>query len=146
MASPFLENLKKSVEEGDFNSEAAKKISEIEKLANKKINEIKKLEEIEESINKRLEDAGIRTINEEDIKNVNSEYNKKMSEIEEKNAVLKQIKILRDIDENIIICITELFDFIKTLEEAFNEKNMNHIELFIEINKLKNKYNNIINL
>ena len=33
MASSFLENLKKSVDTGEFNSEAAKKIIEVDKLA-----------------------------------------------------------------------------------------------------------------
>jgi len=137
--SPFLENLKKSVDTGEFNSEAAKKINEIDKLA-----------DIvaptgAANLEKRLENVGVKTVTEEEATIINSDYEEKMKEIQEKDLALQQIAILRDIDETVMLSVYDMRDFINTLEETFDKTKSLNSELFIEIEKIKNKYISIIN-
>jgi hypothetical protein len=141
MASPFLENLKNAVDKGEFNSEAAKKINDIDKLANI----VGPTDGVEANIEKRLNDAGIRTVNEEETEVINAEYEKKMLEIKEKDLVLQQIKILQEIDETIMLSIQDMREFVQTLEESFDKENPIHADMFTEIEKIKNKYTIINN-
>jgi len=140
MATPFLENLKKAVDTGDFNSEAAKKIKAVDELANEKIDP-------EELITKRLEASGIKTtaVTEEEAEVINAEYEKKMQEIKEKDLVLQQIKTLQEIDETVMLSIQDMRDFVQTLEESFDKENPIHADIFTEIGNIKNKYSSIIN-
>ena len=136
--SPFLENLKKSVETGDFNSEAAKKINEIDKLADI----VAPTGGVAANLEKRLENAGIKIITEEEAVIINSEYEEKMQEIKEKDLALQQIVLLKEIEETVRLSITDMQDFIKTLEDTFDKTKPNNVELFVEIEKIKNKYSN----
>ena len=69
--SSFLEKLKKAVDTGEFNSEAAKKIIEIDKLADEKLSTMTKPNisiddsDLSKSINDRVKKAGIKTVSEE---------------------------------------------------------------------------------
>ena len=137
MASPFLENLKNAVDKGDFNSEAAKKIKAVDELADTKIDS-------EEKIDERLKIAGIKTVTEEEAEVINADYEVKMQEIKQKDLVLKQIKILQEIDETIKLSVGDLKDFILTLEESFDKENPLHAELFTEIEKMKNIYDPVL--
>lgn len=136
--SPFLENLKKSVETGDFNSEAAKKINEIDKLADI----VAPTNGVAANLEKRLEIVGIKIITEEEAVIINSEYEEKMQEIKEKDLALQQIVLLKEIEETVRLSITDMQDFIKTLEDTFDKTKPNNVELFVEIEKIKNKYSN----
>ena len=136
--SPFLENLKKSVETGDFNSEAAKKINEIDKLADI----VAPTGGVAANLEKRLENAGIKIITEEEAVIINSENEEKMQEIKEKDLALQQIVLLKEIEETVRLSITDMQDFIKTLEDTFDKTKPNNVELFVEIEKIKNKYSN----
>jgi hypothetical protein len=138
MASPFLENLKNAVDKGEFNSEAAKKINAIDELADGKIDSEEKVEE-------RLKTAGIKTVTEEEAEVINAEYEKKMLEIKERDLVLQQIKTLQEIDETVMLSVMDMRDFIQTLEESFDKENPIHVDIFTEIEKIKNKYSSIIN-
>jgi hypothetical protein len=137
MASPFLENLKNAVDKGDFNSEAAKKIKAVDELADTKIDSKEKIDE-------RLKVAGIKIVTEEEAEVINADYEVKMQEIKQKDLVLKQIRILQEIDETIKLSVGDLKDFIQTLEESFDKKNPLHAELFIEIEKMKNIYDPVL--
>jgi hypothetical protein len=138
--SPFLENLKKAVDTGDFNSEAAKKIKAVDELADQKIDP-------EELVTKRLEASGIKTasVTEEEAEVINAEYELKMKEIKEKDLVLQQIKTLQEIDETVMLSIQDMRDFVQTLEESFDKENPIHADIFTEIGNIKNKYSSIIN-
>jgi phospholipid N-methyltransferase len=140
MASDFLDNLKKAVDTGEFNSEAAKKIIDIDKLADEKIDP-------DDLVQKRLDVSGVKTasITEEEVEVINAEYEKKMQEIKEKDLVLQQIKTLQEIDETVMLSIQDMRDFVQTLEESFDKENHIHADMFTEIEKIKNKYNSIIN-
>lgn len=137
MASPFLENLKKSVDTGDFNSEAAKKIIEIDTKA-----ETANVE----NIGDRLEKAGVKTVGEGEVVELNSAYEKEMQAIREKDLVLQQIATLKDIEETVRLSVMDMKDFIRTLEDLFDKTKPVNAELFIEIEQIKTKYNSIINI
>jgi len=138
--SPFLENLKKSVDTGDFNSEAAKKIIEVDKVADNP--STRALWNAIEVANK---EGAIKTVTEEEAAEIKTDYEKKMQEIKEKDLALQQIATLRDIDETVMLSVYDMRDFIKTLDENFDKTKPVNVELFAEIEKIKNKYSSIIN-
>jgi intein/homing endonuclease len=134
--SPFLENLKKSVDSGEFNSEAAKKIIEVDKLAdNANV----------ENIADRLEKSGVKTVSEGEAAEINSDYEKKMQEIKEKDLALHQIAILKEIDETLMLSLYDMKDFVTTVETSFDKTKSVNTELFQEVEKIKTKYSSIIN-
>ena len=138
--SPFLENLKKSVDTGDFNSEAAKKIIEVDKVADNP--STRALWNAIEVANK---EGAIKTVTEEEAAEIKTDYEKKMQEIKEKDLALQQIATLRDIDETVMLSVYDMRDFIKTLDENFDKTKLVNVELFAEIERIKNKYSSIIN-
>jgi len=148
MASDFLEKLKKAVDTGEFNSEAAKKIIEIDELANEKMkgtSGIVQDSNIEKSINDRLDKAGVKTVTEEEAAIINSEPNKKMLEIKEKDLALQQIKTLKEIDELVMLSVYDMREFIQTVVETFDNTKSANVELFSEIERVKTRYGSIIN-
>jgi excinuclease UvrABC ATPase subunit len=165
MASSFLDNLKNAVDKGEFNSEAAKKILEVSKLADTKIpvggiRSESDLEDLQKSINDRLEKAGVRTVTEEEAASVNSDYDKKMEEIrladienkriaEQANAVDIQLKTLIEIEGMVEASVRDMITFVEELEDKFekeiDEENPMFGELSQKIESIHSKYNPIIN-
>ena len=139
MASPFLENLKKSVEEGDFNSEAAKKIIEIDKLA-----ETMKASAAEKSLNDRLEKAGVKIVTEEEAAAINPQYEKQMADIKKQDAVNQQVATLIEIKDMVKLSILDMLSFTKELEEKFTKefeaKDPIFNDLYLQIQEVKNKF------
>ena len=135
--SKFLDDLKKAADTGEFNSEAAKKIIQVDKLANNAN---------VENLADRLEKAGIKTVEGENIAEINSDYEKSMQEIKEKDLALHQIAILREIDETLMLSLYDMKDFVTTVESSFDKAKFVNAELFQEVEKIKNKYSSIINL
>jgi hypothetical protein len=135
--SKFLDDLKNAADKGEFNSEAAKKIIEVDKLAdNANV----------ENLADRIEKAGVKTVTEEEASIINSDYEKKMLEIKEKDLALHQIAILKEIDETLMLSLYDMKDFITTVETSFDKTKPVNVELFQEVEKIKNKYSSIINL
>ncbi len=143
MASPFLDNLKKAVNTGEFNSEAAKKIMEIDKLA-----DTKTPAEAEKSLNKRLEDVGVKVLSEEDVE-LNSQYEKKMEEIKKQDAVNAQIATLIEIEDMVRLSIGDMLAHIQELEDKFDKEFLAedpmYADLSQKIEQIKLKYSTIIN-
>jgi hypothetical protein len=147
MASNFLENLKKSVEEGDFNSEAAKKILEIDKLTS--IIAPTGAGAAGTNIKKRLEEAGVKTVTEEDAAMINADYEKKMTDIKKQDIINQQLATLIEIEEMVKLSIDDMFSFIDELEAKF-EKELEdddpmYGELSQKMDNITSKYNSIIN-
>jgi len=139
--SPFLENLKKSVDTGEFNSDAAKKIIEVNKLAENPATS-NALWNAYENANKNGE---IKTVTEEEAAVIKADYEKGMLEIKEKDLALQQLAMLRDIEETVRLSVYDMRDFLKTLDETFDKTNPNFKELLAEVELIKNKYSSIIN-
>jgi hypothetical protein len=112
MGKEFLENLKKAVEEGEFNSEAAKKINEVDKLADEKKDAAKLVDE-------RLAAAGIKNISEEDGIILSSDYEKKMELIKQQDTINKQLATLIEIEDMTKITISDMISFAQELEDKF---------------------------
>jgi hypothetical protein len=121
--NPYLENLKKAVETGDFNSEAAKKIIEIDKNADNAKGLFLTEEEKNELAKKRL-DAVLEgtVVTEEEILKINSEYDKKMEEIKKQDAVNKQLATLVEIEDMVKLSVDDMISFIKELEDKFKKE------------------------
>ena len=138
----FLENLKNDLEKGDFNSEAAKKINEIDKLADTKDNAGDLLE-------KRLDAAGVKTVTEEEITSVNSDYEKKMEEIKKQDVVNKQLATLIEVEDMVKASVEDMLLYLNELEEnfekQFEEEDPMFGELSQKIEQIRSKYNSIIN-
>lgn len=141
MASPFLEGLKKSVESGDFNSEAAKKIIEIDKLAEAPLVP----HAYTDALTKATESGAIKTVSEEEAAVLSSDFEKSMEDIKEKDLALKQIAILQEIDETLMLSLYDMRDFVTTIEGSFDKTKPVNAELFDAVEKIKNKYSSLIN-
>ena len=89
--SKFLEELKKAADTGEFNSDAAKKINEIDELAEKKATGMS-VDELTESLEKRIEANPAVAVTEEEALELNSQYEKKMEEIKKQDAENKRIR------------------------------------------------------
>ena len=151
MASNFLENLKKSVEEGDFNSEAAKKINEIDRLADEKFVKTKDGTKYVTTgeLDKMIEKAGVKSVTEEEAAALNSDYEKKMADIKKQDAINKQLATLIEIEEMVKMSIDDMFSFMDELEakfeKEFEDEDPMYGELSQKIDNITSKYNSIIN-
>jgi len=146
MTSPFLENLKKSVEEGDFNSEAAKKIIEIDKLADI----VAPTGGAEANLIKRVEEVGYaESVSEEEAVALNSDYEKEMERIKKQDGVNKQLAILVEIEDIVKLSIEDMLAFIDELDDKFSkefeEEDPMFADLAQKIEQINSKYNPIIN-
>jgi len=141
--SEFLKKLKNAVESGEFNSEAAKKITEINELAEKMISG-SSIQDLESSISKRIEDSGIKKIEEKDVKITNSEYEEKMLKLKTIDTENLHIKDLIEMEDLIRLSIDDMFSHLKLLETTYDGKEDQHVNLFNKINYLRSKYSIVI--
>ena len=152
----FLDDLKKSVDTGEFNSEAAKKIIEIDKLADEKAKENPFKLVID-----RIEKTGFaEAVPEEDRIVLNSEYEKQMEEIKKQdeenkriadmiNVINTQISTLVEIEDMVKLSVQDMLSFAKELEDKFSKEIEAKDPMFTELNQkleeIKLKYISIIN-
>lgn len=139
----FLESLKDAVENGEFNSEAAKKINDIDKLADEK------LKTAEVSLDERLKQAGAKTVTEEEAAMISSDFENKMEEIKKQDAVNKQLATLIEVEDMVKLSVDDMFSFIDELEDKFVKEFETEDPMFgdlhLKIEQIKSKYNSIIN-
>lgn len=136
--SDFLKNLKNAVETGEFNSDAAKKINEINNLA-----DTKTASESEQALNKRLESVGVKILSEDDIE-LNSQYEQKMEEIKKQDAANKVLATLIEIEDMVKASIEDMLSHVIELEDKFSKefetKNPIYGDLSQKIEQIKTKY------
>jgi len=134
----FLDDLKNAVETGEFNSEAAKKIIEIDKLADSK-----DITEVQEKL-KTLETKTINNVSEKEALAVNLAYEKKMFEIKQQDLANTQLATLIECENLVQLSVDDMMSFVTELETKFeNEfKTENPIfgDLFLKIETIKNNY------
>jgi hypothetical protein len=137
MAKEFLEKLKNAVDNGEFNSEAAKKIKDIDKLADEKKN-------AEKLIEKRLEEAGVVKLVTEEAIELNSDYEKKMEEIKKQDAINRQLATLIEVEDMVKASIEDMLSFAQELEQKFEKEFEAEDPMFgdlsLKIEEVKNKY------
>ena len=136
--SEFLENLKKAADTGNFNSEAAKKINEIDDKANN-FSETRSVEQMEDSLTEKALDAGIKTVSEKDITKLNSEYEEKMKERAKEERLLATIVELVNLDVELKEKLYELGIYIRNLREKYMDDETN-TTLFEKLDQLEEKY------
>jgi len=163
--SDFLEKLKNAVENEEFNSEAAKKILEINKLAESKIGNGTEadIEKLKESLMKREasseESKESKAVSEEEALELNSKYEEKMKALKDEerknkeiadheNMVHQQLITLMDIEAMVKASIGDMFEFADGLESRFDEefeaKDPRFVDLILKIKEIKSKYKPII--
>jgi len=147
--SDFLENLKNAADSGEFNSEAAKKIKEINELAETKAGSIKTKEDFE-TLKEKIEKVSDNSaVTEEEALELNSQYEKQMEKIKETDVVNAQIATLIEIEDMVKLSISDMFEFTDTLNDKFKDKldkkEEPYIELSRKIKTIENKYSELIN-
>ena len=149
--SDFLENLKKAADNGEFNSEAAKKILEVHDLADAKLkgkDVVSELENIKESLVKRQEELVVEPMTEEQILEVNSEYEKKMAQLKKLDAVNAQLATLIEIEDMVKASVEDMFSFTDELEGKFEKELEAEDPMFgdlsLKIEEIKSKYKSLI--
>jgi hypothetical protein len=133
--SKFLDDLKNSVESGEFNSEAAKKIIEVDKLADS-VSGTTALEELQEKV-------GVKSVTDEEVGTLNSTYVKKMEEINKLDIANKQLAMLIDMEDMVKMSIGDLMSYVTHVEiEMEKELKENSIfnDLSLKIEEIKNHY------
>lgn len=131
----FLKNLKDALDFGDFNSDAAKKIGEINKMADE-ININLSNDEISDKLNK----FGVKNIDENDIK-MNEIFDETIKDIKKDDLFNKIIANLLNINKSIENIINnELIPYLKNIENEYNEEIKNNQNLNSLIIKIKEKY------
>ena len=144
--SDFLDNLKKAADEGEFNSEAAKKILEINELADKKIGEATPadIEKIQESLEKRQGEELVAPVSEEKALEANTEYELKMAQLKKMDAVNGQLATLIEIEDMVKLSIDDMFGFVEELEKKFEKEFEGEDpvfgDLYLKIESIKSKY------
>jgi len=137
-----LEDLKKAVDTGEFNSEAAKKINEIDELADEKKNPEGRLVE-------RLEKAGVKTAIEESAVEANVNYEIEMAEVKRRDEVNKLLATLIEIEEMVKLSIGDMFSHVNELNSTFEKEFKDEDPVFADLSKkmqeITLKYGNIIN-
>lgn len=144
MASDFLKNLQRTVETGDFNSEAAKKIIEISELADSKMGSTKALDD---AIKTAESEGLIQAVSEQEAAALNIAYEEKMANIKKQDAINVQIAILIDIEDMVKASIDDMFSFCSELEakfaKEFESEDPMFGELYQKIENLKSQYNKL---
>ena len=131
----FLKNLKDALDSGDFNSDAAIKIGEINKMADE-ININLSNDEISDKLNK----FGVKNIDENDIK-MNEIFDETIKDIKKDDLFNKIIANLLNINKSIENIINnELIPYLKNIENEYNEEIKNNQNLNSLIIKIKEKY------
>ena len=154
--SEFLDNLKKAADNGEFNSEAAKKILEVHDLAEKKLqgkDVVEELENIKSSLEKRQEEAveseEVKPVSEEKVAEAYTEYEKKMAQFKKLDMVNAQLATLTEIEDMVKLSIEDMFSFVDELEAKFvkeiETEDPMFGELFLKLESIKSKYKSIIN-
>ena len=145
--SKFLNDLANAVNSGEFNSEAAKKILEVNRLADEKMKDLTRIDEEtvqSKSVDKRLEDAGIRKVSKEEADEINALSIKKMAELEKKQFINDRMLVLIDIENMVKLSIEDMIGFIKEteefLEEKFDNEDTTFDDLKAKIAEIKTKY------
>ena len=149
--SNFLDNLKNAADNGEFNSEAAKKILEINELADQKIGDATPadIEKIQESLEKRQGEEFVEAVSEEKALEVNTEYELKMAQLKKLDVINGQLATLIEIEDMVKLSIEDMFGFTDELEKKFvkefeTEDSM-FGDLYQKIEEIKSKYKPIIN-
>ena len=138
--SNFLDNLKKSVDEGTFNSEAANKLKEIDVLADG-LSETKTSEELEKSIEEKIIAGGVKTlVDGDEVAKLNSEYEEKMKERAKEEIRLATIVTLKNDDYDVSRAIGELKEFIGKQHATYSREDEENADLYEYIDKLVEKY------
>lgn len=142
--SKFLEDLKNAADNGEFNSDAAKKINEIDELAEKKASEMGE-DELQESLEKRAQETPAVAVTEEEALELNSQYEEKMEALKTLDAENKkialaetaknQLKTLIEIEDMVKLTIQDMMFHIESLEENFKEEFMSEISEFGELSQ-----------
>jgi len=138
--SEFINNLKRAVEEGDFNSDAAKKINEIDKEANN-IKKNKSKDDIEKSINNRIKDSNAKTVDKDKIAELNSKYENEMQNRAKEEKIYATIATLDNLEYAIDKAFDELKSFIIQQKTKYDSNDESCKELYEKMDKLINKYN-----
>jgi len=137
--SNLLDELKKAVDDGNFNSEAAKKLIEIDSKADEVLEE-KSTEQIEQSVIDTAISGGVKTIDGADFARLQSEYEEKMKERAREEILLATIVTLIDEDELIDEKLYSLWKFIDNIKQEHKAEDKGCAELFAKITELETKY------
>lgn len=119
--SDFLKDLQKAVDTGEFNSDIANKLNEINEKADE-FAEGKTVNEIKEDFEKRFEDVEVKSVEEKDIPEINSNYESRMEEITRENETIQLVAEIINLDDLIDSRVAMMKEkIVKLKEENFND-------------------------
>jgi len=143
----FLDNLKQSLDKGEFNSEAAKTINQLDELANGALHRAKQGSGgIEQNLQTEIKKHNMAAppVTKAEAEEANRIAEAQMEAVKENNAVLKVIATLLNIEEMVYESVKDMTYHIYEIEDRFDIENPAHKEIFVAVNKIKEKYGSLI--
>ncbi len=145
--SDFLENLKKAADNGEFNSDAAKKILEINELADVK-SKLMDSDELQETLEKRIEadpkDSEEKMVSEEEMLELNSQYEQKMKQLKLIDGVNGRLATLIEIEDMVKASIDDMMGHVEELETQYEKEFEDEVpvfgDLYLKIEEIRTKY------
>jgi len=135
----FLKNLKDSLDKGEFNSDAAKKINEIDSKADEMMKS-KSIGVINKSVEDKIKSTGIKNIGKDQLEELNSQYEKQMNERAKEEIILATIATFENIEFEIDSKINDLIGLINDVNRDYDNDDEKCVELFKKIKELQDKY------
>jgi len=148
--SQFLDNLKHTLENGEFNSEAVKKINQVGAMADNVLAESKGNDGfvdtniLSDKLRKRIEEVGYANALPEDGALANGEYEKSILLNQEIDKALNTTATLLDMEQMVSDAINDMTAHIYVIEDALDLTNPNFKELADTIQGIKEKYGSLI--
>lgn len=141
----FINDLKKAVESGEFNSDAAKKINTINEYAEKLSGTI----DCEKAVEKRLDNAGIRTVTDKDNAILETDFDNQLKILRREELKTKELVMLMDIENAVELTIGDMLSHIQGLKKAFADEfteNSENSDLVKKVNEIELKYSSFIKI
>lgn len=135
----FLDKMKKSLEEGKFNSEIADRINEIGKKADE-FAEGKTVEEMKSVVEGKFV-GETQPISEDEIKELNSDHEDRMEMVRLQNEIGIRIAHIMNVDREITNHMVGLKNKIQEVRQNYGNHKEKFVDLFSKLNEIENKYN-----
>ena len=100
-------------------------------------------DELENSLKNKMDATPVEPVSEDQISELNSEYEKKMAAIKEVDAANNQLAILSEIEEMVRLSIEDMLEHVSNLETNIGEKldtEAIYADLKVKIETIKSEY------
>jgi hypothetical protein len=136
MDDNFLDKLKKTLDEGEFNSDAANLINQIHEAA-----ENVNTKEVEEKVEKQREEAETKPKTQDELNKAKNQYEEKITQLRKLDEINRLLVDFINLEAYINDSLEELKNMVLECENNFIEDGSEYDELRDKINSIKKQFN-----